>query len=140
MLAAAGILDGLDATTHWLATALIEQHGAKAVAERLVRAGRVITTVGAVSAIEGALLVVGRAAGFDMADRVRAALTDDLDDAVGAQLAGVDPAPTWTAQTAPVSIDAYVNADPVGRPARTGRGPSRWARFASRGIRVENDR
>jgi putative intracellular protease/amidase len=73
LLAAAGVLEG-DATTHWLATELLEEQGAHAVPERLVRSGRVLTAQGAVAGIEMALDVVRRIRGGEEADRVRRAL------------------------------------------------------------------
>jgi putative intracellular protease/amidase len=57
LLAAAGVLAG-DATTHWLATDLLEEQGAHAVTGRIVRSGKVITAEGAPSAVEMALQVV----------------------------------------------------------------------------------
>ena len=60
LLAAAGVsLEG-DATTHWLATELLEEQGAHAVAERVVRSGKVLTAEGAAAAVEMALDVVAR--------------------------------------------------------------------------------
>ena len=57
LLAAAGVLEG-DATTHWLATDLLEEQGAHAVTGRLVRSGKVLTAEGAPAAVEMALQVV----------------------------------------------------------------------------------
>jgi putative intracellular protease/amidase len=74
LLAAAGVLDG-DATTHWLATDLLEEQGAHAVTGRLVRSGKVLTAEGAPAAIEMALQVVA-----DLVDPATAArIGQDLD-------------------------------------------------------------
>jgi putative intracellular protease/amidase len=74
LLAAAGVLEG-DATTHWLATDLLEEQGAHAVPERLVRSGKVLTAEGAAAAIEMALDVVARLVDPATATRIR----DELD-------------------------------------------------------------
>ncbi len=77
LLAAAGVLEG-DATTHWLATELLEEKGAHAVPERLVRSGKVLTAEGAAAAVEMALEVVARVVDPATAARIRAEL--DVDD------------------------------------------------------------
>lgn len=57
LLAAAGLLDGLTATTHWSAYELLRQHGAVPVAERVVEHldQRIITAAGVSSGIDMAL-------------------------------------------------------------------------------------
>ena len=65
VLGAAGLLDGLTATTHWDAAAELESYGAVYVPERVVRHDRVITSAGVSS-------------GIDMAIRLAALLTDDV--------------------------------------------------------------
>ncbi len=77
LLAAAGVLHG-DATTHWLATDLLEEQGAHSVRERIVRSGKVITAEGAPAAVEMALQVVADLVDQATADRIREDL--DLDD------------------------------------------------------------
>ena len=79
LLGAAGVLDGCDATGHWLLLDELRGAGAVASAERLVRHGRVITASGATSAFDLALLVVERTFGAEVAERVRAELADDPD-------------------------------------------------------------
>jgi len=74
LLAAAGVLHG-DATTHWLATDLLEEQGAHAVAERIVRSGKVLTAEGAAAAVEMSLDVVARLVDPATAARIR----EDLD-------------------------------------------------------------
>ncbi|MFD0885649.1 DJ-1/PfpI family protein [Streptosporangium algeriense] len=65
VLGAAGLLNGLTATTHWAATADLESYGAVYSSERVVTQGRVITAAGVSS-------------GIDMAVRLAALLTDEV--------------------------------------------------------------
>lgn len=55
LLAAAGILEGLEATTHWGAMHELERLGATPVERRVVRQGKVITAAGVSSGIDMAL-------------------------------------------------------------------------------------
>ena len=64
LLAAAGLLDGLTAATHWGAAGEIEGYGATYTPERVVRHGRIITSAGVSS-------------GIDMALRLAALLADE---------------------------------------------------------------
>jgi len=60
VLAAAGLLDGLTATTHWAAAGLLEPFGARYAAERVVEhtSERIITAAGVSSGIDMALRLV----------------------------------------------------------------------------------
>lgn len=58
-LAAAGVLRGLKATTHWLALDALKEFGATPTQERVVRQGKVITAAGVSSGIDMALTLVG---------------------------------------------------------------------------------
>jgi transcriptional regulator GlxA family with amidase domain len=60
VLAAAGLLDGLTATTHWAAAGLLEPFGARYTAERVVEhlPRRIITAAGVSSGIDMALRLV----------------------------------------------------------------------------------
>lgn len=55
LLAAAGVLDGLRATTHFSARQLLAKYGAKPSDERVVQEGKVITAAGVSSGIDMAL-------------------------------------------------------------------------------------
>jgi transcriptional regulator GlxA family with amidase domain len=57
-LAAAGVLQGLKATTHWLALDVLKQFGAIPTKERVVRQGKVFTAAGVSSGIDMALTLV----------------------------------------------------------------------------------
>jgi putative intracellular protease/amidase len=118
LLAAAGVLDG-DATTHWLATELLEEQGAHAVAERVVRSGKVLTAEGAAAAVEMALDVVARMVDPSTALRIREEL--DVDE-----LGPMDPRrpvrpETLVALAGPDELDpepAYVLGPATGTPKR----------------------
>jgi putative intracellular protease/amidase len=60
LLAAAGLLDGLTATTHWSAADLLNQLGARYVSERVVEhlPQRIVTSAGVSSGIDMALRLV----------------------------------------------------------------------------------
>jgi putative intracellular protease/amidase len=77
VLGAAGVLTGLRVTGHWLTMEELERLGAHPVAGRVVEDGKVITAIGGVSAIEMALLMAGRMAGGDTAERIRAEIMID---------------------------------------------------------------
>ena len=73
MLAAAGLLNGHPAATHWLAGDLLAEFGSDTADQRLnVDAERVITATGSMTAFEAAYLVIQRELGDDEANRVRA--------------------------------------------------------------------
>jgi putative intracellular protease/amidase len=58
LLAAAGLLDGVPATTHWLARDLLAELGGKPVAERVVEQGKIVTAAGVSAGIDMALRLV----------------------------------------------------------------------------------
>jgi putative intracellular protease/amidase len=71
LLGAAGLLQGLDATTHWSATELLESFGARYTGTRVVRQGKVITSAGVSSGIDMALTLAGLVAGDDYAKSIQ---------------------------------------------------------------------
>jgi transcriptional regulator GlxA family with amidase domain len=66
-LAAAGVLRGMKATTHWLAHDVLKQFGATPMKERVVRDGKVFTAAGVSSGIDMALTLVAAEFGADAA-------------------------------------------------------------------------
>jgi transcriptional regulator GlxA family with amidase domain len=76
-LAAAGILDGLDATTHWARKHRLEQLGAHYLPERVVERGKVITAAGVSSGIDMALRLVEQMHGVEMAELVQLGIEYD---------------------------------------------------------------
>ncbi len=59
-LAAAGILEGVDATTHWARVEQLEALGARYLVERVVERGKVITAAGVSSGIDMGLTLLDR--------------------------------------------------------------------------------
>ncbi|HET6831743.1 MAG TPA: DJ-1/PfpI family protein [Solirubrobacterales bacterium] len=79
LLAAAGILDDVDATTHWAARGLLGELGAAPVAERVVERGKVITAAGVSSGIDMALTLAERIAGAETAQAIQLGIEYDPD-------------------------------------------------------------
>jgi transcriptional regulator GlxA family with amidase domain len=77
VLAAAGILDGLEATTHWMVLEALLEHGATPVSERVVEQGKVITAAGVSSGIDMALTLAARIAGEDVAKAIQLGIEYD---------------------------------------------------------------
>jgi len=77
LLAAAGILDGLEATTHWLEYDLLERLGARPTGRRVVRQGKVITAAGVSSGIDMALVLAAEIAGDEVAQAIQLGIEYD---------------------------------------------------------------
>lgn len=67
ILAAAGLLEGRRATTHWLAADQLARYGATAAGQRVVVDGHYVTAAGVSAGIDMALTLTGRIAGDDAA-------------------------------------------------------------------------
>jgi transcriptional regulator GlxA family with amidase domain len=76
-LAAAGILDGVDATTHWTRTEELERLGARYTEQRVVERGKVITAAGVSSGTDMALTLLDRMYGPAAAQTVQLAIEYD---------------------------------------------------------------
>ncbi|HTM93282.1 MAG TPA: DJ-1/PfpI family protein [Flavisolibacter sp.] len=57
ILAAAGLLNGLSATSHWAILDILKKYGAKPVSERYVRQGKIITAAGVSAGLDMALYI-----------------------------------------------------------------------------------
>ncbi len=77
VLGAAGILDGLEATTHWALMDALGRLGATPVNRRVVEQGKVITAAGVSSGIDMALTLAARIAGDPMARAIQLAIEYD---------------------------------------------------------------
>ena len=76
-MAAAGILDGVDATTHWARKRALEQLGAHYTTDRVVERGKVITAAGVSSGIDMALVLLDRMYGTEIAQMIQLAIEYD---------------------------------------------------------------
>jgi putative intracellular protease/amidase len=77
VLGAAGILDGLEATTHWASMDALGRLGATPVSRRVVEQGKVITAAGVSSGIDMALTLAARIAGETLARAIQLAIEYD---------------------------------------------------------------
>ncbi len=77
VLGAAGLLDGLDATTHWVAYEELAGYGARPTEQRVVERGKVVTAAGVSAGIDMALTLVDRIDGPDMAMALQLAIEYD---------------------------------------------------------------
>jgi len=71
LLAAAGILNGVPATTHWAAMDLLEKLGAVPTERRVVEEGKIITAAGVSSGIDMGLTLAAKIAGEDVARAIQ---------------------------------------------------------------------
>ena len=77
LLAAAGLLDGLEATSHWGALDVLAQYGAKPTQRRVVEQGKIITAAGVSSGIDMALTLAARIAGDEIAQAIQLGIEYD---------------------------------------------------------------
>ncbi|MFI1051905.1 DJ-1/PfpI family protein [Streptomyces griseoruber] len=77
LLAAAGLLRGRRATSHWLALEHLAAFGAEPTGERVVFDGKYVTAAGVSSGIDMGLALLGRIAGDDHARAVQLATEYD---------------------------------------------------------------
>jgi putative intracellular protease/amidase len=77
VLGAAGILDGLEATTHWMVLDQLGALGATPVSRRVVEQGKVITAAGVSAGIDMALTLAGRIAGEEYARAIQLVIEYD---------------------------------------------------------------
>jgi transcriptional regulator GlxA family with amidase domain len=71
LLGAAGVLDGTEATSHWLELETLRRFGAQPVGRRVVEEGRVITAAGVSAGIDMALGLAERIAGERAAQAIQ---------------------------------------------------------------------
>jgi putative intracellular protease/amidase len=77
VLAGAGVLDGLEATTHWLSMDLLGELGAKPTGRRVVEQGKVITAAGVSSGIDMALRLTELLTSPEVAQAIQLAIEYD---------------------------------------------------------------
>jgi transcriptional regulator GlxA family with amidase domain len=77
LLGAAGVLDGLRATTHWFAYEQLRAFGAEPTEQRVVFEGKIATAAGVSSGIDLALTLVDRLYGTEVAQAVQLGIEYD---------------------------------------------------------------
>ncbi len=77
ILGAAGVLAGLEATTHWAAGAGLGLFGARYSPQRVVKQGKVITGAGVSAGIDMALTLAGELAGRETAEALQLVIEYD---------------------------------------------------------------
>jgi transcriptional regulator GlxA family with amidase domain len=77
LLAAAGLLEGKEATTHWASLERLRKYGAIPTGRRVVEQGKIITAAGVSSGIDMGLTLVARIAGDDYAQGVQLGIEYD---------------------------------------------------------------
>lgn len=77
LLAAAGLLKGLTATTHWALKDALEQYGAHYIEQRVVQQGKIITSAGVSSGIDMALILAAKIAGDEVAKAIQLGIEYD---------------------------------------------------------------
>jgi putative intracellular protease/amidase len=77
ILAAAGLLAGRRATTHWLAMEELGRLGAESVSERVVFDGKIVTAAGVSAGIDMALALAARIAGAGIARAIQLSIEYD---------------------------------------------------------------
>jgi putative intracellular protease/amidase len=92
ILAAAGLLDGRRATTHWLAIDELRRLGAQPVDERVVFDGKLVTAAGVSAGIDMALALAARIAGDAVAQAIQLGIEYDPQPPFDAGAPGKAPA------------------------------------------------
>jgi putative intracellular protease/amidase len=77
LLGAAGVLDGLAATSHWLDIQDLERYGARPTGRRVVEEGKVITAAGVSSGIDMGLALAAKIAGPQIAKAIQLGIEYD---------------------------------------------------------------
>jgi putative intracellular protease/amidase len=97
LLAAAGLLEGKEATTHWASLDRLAEYGAIPTGRRVVEQGKIVTAAGVSSGIDMALTLAARIAGDDFAQCVQLGIEYDPQPPFDA--GSLDKAPAQIAQT-----------------------------------------
>jgi transcriptional regulator GlxA family with amidase domain len=93
VLAAAGLLDGRRATSHWLYFDQLRELGANPVGGRFVEDGKVLTAAGVSAGIDMALHLVGQEAGPEVAQAIQLGIEYDPQPPFDAGSPSKAPAP-----------------------------------------------
>jgi transcriptional regulator GlxA family with amidase domain len=77
VLGAAGLLNGLDATTHWMAMDTLASTGARPTGRRVVEQGKIITAAGVSAGIDMGLTLAAKIAGDIVAQAIQLGIEYD---------------------------------------------------------------
>jgi transcriptional regulator GlxA family with amidase domain len=77
LLAAAGLLTGVSATTHWASRDALERYGAVYTDQRVVERGKIVTAAGVSAGIDMALHLLARIGGDQLAKAVQLSIEYD---------------------------------------------------------------
>jgi len=77
LLAAAGLLEGKEATTHWASLDRLKEYGAIPTGRRVVEQGKIVTAAGVSSGIDMALTLMARIAGDELAQAIQLGIEYD---------------------------------------------------------------
>jgi transcriptional regulator GlxA family with amidase domain len=77
LLAAAGLLEGKEATSHWASLERLRGYGAIPTGRRVVEQGKIVTAAGVSSGIDMALTLTARVAGDEFAQAVQLGIEYD---------------------------------------------------------------
>ncbi|MFC0029979.1 DJ-1/PfpI family protein [Micromonospora chaiyaphumensis] len=102
LLAAAGLLEGRQATSHWLALDQLPAFGAVQAEERVVVDGKYVTAAGVSAGVDMALTLAGQIAGHAVAQAIQ----------LGIEYDPRPPYPAGSPRTAPAPLVAALRANP----------------------------
>jgi transcriptional regulator GlxA family with amidase domain len=111
LLGAAGILEGVPATTHWLALDTLARLGAKPVEQRVVEHGKIITAAGVSAGLDMALTLAARVAGDEVAQSIQLSIEYDPHP----------PFASGSTRTAPAHVVAQLRSRAAQAPAAVAR-------------------
>lgn len=77
LLGAAGLLNGIPATTHWHSYDELASYGAQPTEQRVVTSGRIMTGAGVSTGIDLALILAAEIAGAEMAESIQLSIEYD---------------------------------------------------------------
>jgi transcriptional regulator GlxA family with amidase domain len=113
MLAAAGLLHGRTAATHWLAGPLLERHGVVVSDERIVVDLPYVTCAGLASSYDAAFVVARSVGGPSLVRDIRRQLTDWREPGPACTAAPRRQAPRPRARPRPTMVEVELEDTPV---------------------------
>ena len=100
LLAAAGLLDGKEATTHWASLERLKEYGAIPTGRRVVEQGKIVTAAGVSAGIDMGLTLAARIAGDEYAQGIQLGIEYDPQPPFRAGSLDQAPAPVVEFMTA----------------------------------------